>query len=90
MHPSLRIELPDESRAESLRRLLQPFDVETVAVNGSFEVRIDLMDRNPEARVVDALNVIDRWLLTAELPFVRVHLDGSTYTLHAPPMHAQV
>lgn len=89
MHPPLRIELPDESRAESLRRLLQQFDVQTVAVNGSFEVRIDLLDRNPEARVVDALNVIDRWLLTAELPYVRVHLDGSTYTLHAPPVHAQ-
>lgn len=74
-----------EVHAESLRRLLQPFDVETVAVNGSFEVRIDLLDRNSEARVIDALNAIDRWLLTAELSFVRVHLDGNLYTLHAPP-----
>jgi hypothetical protein len=86
MHPPLRIELPDEGCAESLRRLLQSFEVETVAVNGSFEVRIDLLDRNPEARVVDALNTIDRWLPTAGLPFVRVHLDGSSYTLHAPPL----
>jgi hypothetical protein len=89
MHPPLRVELPDEAHAESLRRLLRPFDVETVPVNGSFEVQIDLLDRNPEARVVDALNTIDRWLLTAGLPYVRVHLDGSSYTLHAPPVQAQ-
>ena len=58
-------------------------------MNGGFEVRIDLLDRNPEVRVVDALNTIDRWLLTAGLPFVRVHLDGSSYTLHAPPVEVQ-
>ena len=33
MHPALTIELPDEAQAATLRRLLQPFDVETVAVN---------------------------------------------------------
>ena len=88
MHPPLRIELPDAAQAESLRRLLQPFDVETVPVNGHVEVRIQLLDRNPERRVVDALNAIDLWLLGAGMSFVRVHLDGSSYTLHAPPTPA--
>jgi hypothetical protein len=85
MHPELRIELPDEARAESLRRLLQPFEVETVPVDGYVELRIALLDRNPEGRVVDALNAVDTWLLTAGLASVRVHLDESTYTVHAPP-----
>jgi hypothetical protein len=87
MHPPLRIELPDEAHATALRRQLQPFDVETFAVNGHFEVRIELLDRNPERRVTDALNAIDLWLLSVDLPYVRVHLDGSTYTLHAPRVH---
>jgi hypothetical protein len=86
MHAPLRVELPDEAHAESLRRLLRPFEVETVAVDGGLEVQIDLLDRNPEARVVDALDVIDRRLLSAGLPSVRVHLDGSSYTLHAPQL----
>jgi hypothetical protein len=85
MHPPLRVEVPDETQAAALRRLLQPYGVEAVAVNGHFEVRIELIDRNPESRVVDALNAIDRWLLTAGIPFVRVHVDGSSYTLHALP-----
>lgn len=85
MHPELRIELPDEARAESLRGLLEPFDVETVPVDGYVELRITLLDRNPEGRVVDALNAVDTWLLTAGLASVRVHLDESTYTVHAPP-----
>jgi hypothetical protein len=84
-HQPVRIEVPDETHAAGLRRRLQPFDVETVAVDGRIEVRIELLDLNPERRVVDVLNAIDSWLPTAGLAFVRVHLDGSTYTLHAPP-----
>lgn len=88
MHEPLRIEVPDEAHAAGLRRQLQPFEVETVDVDGHVEVRIELLDRNPEGRVVDVLNAIDGWLPTAGLTFVRVHLDGSTYTVHAPPPSA--
>ena len=87
-HQPLRIEVPDEAHAAELRRRLQPFDVETVAVDGRVEVRIELLDLNPESRVVNVLNAIDGWLPAAGLEFVRVHLDGSTYTLHAPPPNA--
>ncbi len=87
-HQPLRIEVPDETHAAGLRRRLQPLDVETVDVDGRVEVRIELVDRNPENRVADVLSAIDSWLPTAGLAFVRVHLDGSTYTLHAPPPSA--
>jgi len=87
-HEPLRVEVPNEAHAAGLRRRLQPFDVDMVDVDGQIEVRIELFDRDPESRVVDVLNAVDRWLPTAGLPFVRVHLDGSTYTLHAPPPNA--
>lgn len=47
-------------------------------------MQIHLSQRNPESRVVSVLNAIDAWLLTAGVPSVRVHLEGHTYTLHAP------
>ena len=84
MHPPLRVVLPDEARARSLRRALEPFGVEIQAVDGSYEVLVELVERNPERRVVNALDVIDRWLLNGDLPFVRVHLDGTLYTINAP------
>ena len=84
MHPPLRIELEDPTLVEDLRRQLQPFDVDTVTVDGHAEVQIHLTQRNPESRVVSVLNAIDAWLLTAGVPSVRVHLDGNSYTLHAP------
>lgn len=83
-HAALVIEVPDERHANALRRHLQPFDVDTVVVDGRCEVRIALVDVNPERRVVKALSAIDEWLATAEVGFVRVHLDGSSYTLHGP------
>ena len=88
MHPPLRIELPDRTHADALRQLLQPFDVETVLVDGHVEVRVELVDFNPERRVGEALSAIDGWLVTSGLPSVRVHLDGNSYTLHAPPPEA--
>ena len=88
MHPPLRVVLPDEARARSLRRALQPFGVEVEAVDGHYEVRVELIDRNPESRVVNALDVIDRWLLTGELPFVQVYLDGTLYTINSPHVTA--
>ena len=90
MQPPLRIEVPDEAHAETLRSHLQPFDVETVVVDGFYEVRVELSDRNSESRVVDALNAIDLWLLTAGLSSVRVNLGDSSYTLHAPNAYAGV
>ena len=90
MQPPLRIEVQDESHAESLRQHLQPFDVETVVVDGFYEVQVELSDRNSESRVVNALNAIDMWLLTAGLSSVRVNLGDSSYTLHAPNAHARV
>jgi hypothetical protein len=90
MHPPLRIEVPDERHAESLRRHLQPFDVETVAVDGHCEVRVELVEINPERRIVNALGGIDAWLATVDIPSVRVHLDGSSYMLHGPPRVTEV
>lgn len=89
MHPPLRIELPDASLAEDLRRQLQPFDVDTVSVDGRAEVQVHLTQRSPESRVVSVLNAIDSWLLMAGVPSVRVHLDGKAYTLHAPSSEAE-
>ena len=83
MHQPLRIEVPDEEYAASLRRLLQPYDVETQMVNGHCEITVDFVERNPERRITDVLNAIDRWLPRAGLPLVKVHLDGSSYTLNA-------
>lgn len=84
MPQPLKIEVPDEQCATSLRLSLAPHNVETHAVDGHFEVRVDFMDRSPETRLVKVLNAIDQWLLTTEVPFVRVHLDGSSHTLHRP------
>ena len=54
-------------------------------VNGLCEIKVDFVERNPERRIMDVLNAIDRWLPTAGLPLVKVHLDGSSYTLSAVP-----
>ncbi|MDX6398120.1 MAG: hypothetical protein QOJ43_1528 [Gaiellaceae bacterium] len=89
MHRPLTIELADETLVEALRPHLQPFDVDTVEVEDHWELRIQLVERNPESRVVNALNAIDEWLLTAAVESVRVHLDGSSYTLHVPPRTAR-
>ena len=84
VHPPLRVELPDEARARSLRRALEPFEVEIEAVDGHYEVSVELIDRNPESRVVNALDVIDHWLMTGDLSFVQVHLGGAVYTINSP------
>ena len=84
MHPPLRIEVPDEEHAASLRCCLEPYDVETHTLNGHCEVSVDFVEWNPERSVVDVLNAVDRWLPTAGLPLVKVHLDGTSYTLSAP------
>jgi hypothetical protein len=89
MHPPIRIELPDDTHAAALSRLLPASDVETVAVDGHVEVRVGLLDSNPDRRVVDTLNAVDLWLRAGGLSSVRVHLDGGSYTLHAPPLAAQ-
>jgi hypothetical protein len=80
----LRIELPDERLARSLQEHLRLFDVDTAPVDGHFEVMVELHTFNPEQRVVDALSALDAWLPTVAVPAVRVHLDGTSYTLHAP------
>ena len=84
MHDYLTIELPDELLADELRREMQSFDVDTVDADDHWELRIHLLERNPESRVTSALHVIDSWLATARIESVRVRLDDSTYTLHAP------
>ena len=85
MYPHLTIELPDETLAEELRRHLQSFDVDAVEADSHWELRIHLLERNPESRVTNALHALDSWLPAAGVESVRVRLDGSTYTLHAPP-----
>jgi hypothetical protein len=78
----LRVEVPDETLAASLMRRLQPLSVQRIAVDGHYEVGVELRERNPEQRVVKALSSIDAWLATSGLPSVRVHVDGCTHTLH--------
>jgi hypothetical protein len=87
MHAPIRIEVPDEEHAASLRRFLQLRDVATSTVNGHCEVSVDFIERNPERRIVDLLSAIDRWLPTTGLQHVQVHLDGSSYTLTTPAAH---
>ena len=84
MHSPLRVVLPDEPSAHSLRRALEPIGVEIESVDGQYEVSVELVDDYPESRVVNALRVIDRWPTTGELPFVQVHLDGVVYTITSP------
>ena len=59
-----------------------PNEIETV--DGHYEVTVELIETNPERRVVNALNVIDDWLTSGDLPFVQVHLDGAVYTISSP------
>lgn len=87
MPAPVRIEVPDEDHAASLSRFLQPHDVETSTVNGHCEVSVGFVEGNPERRIVELLNAIDRWLPTTELRHVKVHLDGSSYTLTTPAAH---
>ena len=85
MRSPMTIELPDQLQAVSLRSHLQLFDVETVAVDGHWELRIQLREHNPESRVVTALNAIDTWLALDGVESVRVRLEGISHTLHARP-----
>jgi hypothetical protein len=84
VHPPLRITVPDESLADALRRRLRSFGVETRPVDGHIDLEVALRDRNPERRINDVLRTVDRWLVSSGVAFVQVHLDGNTYTLHAP------
>jgi hypothetical protein len=77
------VEVTDLTLAEALRLRLRPLETQTAAVDGHYEVRIELRGRNPEQNVVFALNSIDSWMLASGLPSVRVHLDGTSHTLHA-------
>jgi hypothetical protein len=86
MHEPMRIEVPDGTRAAQLRRHLQRFDLETlVHEDGKCEVLVQLVEANPERRVVAALNAIDDWLVVSDVPSIRVHVDGTAYTLHSKP-----
>ena len=84
MHPPLRITVPDESLADALRRRLGSFDVEARPVDGHVDLEVSLRDRNPGRRITDVLRTVDRWLVSSGVASVQVHLDGTTYTLHAP------
>jgi hypothetical protein len=84
VHSPLRVVLPDEASAHSLRRALEPIGVEIENVDGHYEMSVELVDHDPESRVVNALGAIDRWLTTGELLFVQVHLDGAVYTITSP------
>jgi hypothetical protein len=84
VHPPLRITVPDESLADALRRRLRSFEVEAKPVGRRVDLEIALRDRNPERRINDVLRTVDRWLVSSGVASVQVHLDGNTYTLHAP------
>ena len=86
MRSPLTIEVPDEQCATSLSLSLQTYEVERHPVDSHFEVRVGFLERNHESQVGKVLNAIDNWLLTAELPFVRIHLDGTSYTLYRPTL----
>jgi hypothetical protein len=82
--PPFRVEVTTLVLAEALRRRL-PLETEIAAVDGHYEVGIELRGRNPEKAVVSALKAIDSWLLESGVPSVRIHLDGTSHTLHAWP-----
>jgi hypothetical protein len=84
VHPPLRITVPDASLADALRRRLGSFDVEARPVDGHVDLEVALRDRNPERRINDVLRTVDQWLVSTGVASVQVHLDGTTYTLHAP------
>jgi uncharacterized protein with PIN domain len=84
-HPSLTIEVPNETLAEELRRHLQSFDVDKVEAEAHWELQVHLHKRNRDNRITSALHAIDSWLPKAGIDFVRVHVDGSSYTVHASP-----
>jgi hypothetical protein len=81
----LRVEVPDSEHASSLRSYLQRSGVETDKADDACDVQVDLLALNPESRIVNTLNAIEQWLLTAGLPFVQVHVNGSSYKLHTSP-----
>jgi hypothetical protein len=85
VHHTVRIELQDPAAAESLGRELSRFHAEVVRLDGHAEVQLHLIANNPERRIVEALNLIDGWLTRSGVASVRVHLDGHSYTLNAPP-----
>jgi hypothetical protein len=58
--------------------------VQARSVDGHVELEVALRDRNPETRINDVLHTVDRWLISSGVASVQVHLDGTTYTLHAP------
>jgi hypothetical protein len=87
MQSPLKIVVPDEQRAASLRHSLQPNYVETRAVDGYFEVRVALMTHNPASRIGRVLTAIDQWLQNADVPSVQIHLSGVPHTLR--PTDAQ-
>jgi hypothetical protein len=84
VHPPLRITVPDQSLAETLRRRLREFEVEAQPVDGHVQLEIALRDRNPERRISDVLHTVDTWLVSSGVGSVQIHLDGNSYTLHAP------
>ena len=88
MHHPVRIELQSPAAAESLSRALSRFHAEVVPLDGHAEVRLELVVGNPERRIVEALGLIDAWLARSGTSSVRVHLDGHSYTLNAPPESA--
>jgi hypothetical protein len=85
VHDPIRIELDDHALAESLRRALSIYHAEVVREDGRAEVRVDLVDGNPEQRVTQTLSAIDAWLARTGTASVRVHLDGRVHTLSAAP-----
>ncbi len=73
----------DETLAEVLRRRLRGFDVQARSVDGHVELEVALRGK-AETRINDVLHTVDRWLVSSGVASVQVHLDGTTYTLHAP------
>ena len=90
MNPYLAIEVPDEAVAEELRLHLQSFDVDKVEAEAYWELRISLAERHPEVGITSALHAIDSWLPEAGVDFVRVHLNGRSYTLEPHPEEVEV
>lgn len=81
----LVIEVGDAAAAAALKHALGSIDVEVVSTDGRAELHVSLWNHNPESRVVSVLNAVDAWLVASEVDSVRIRLDGTSYTLHAPP-----
>ena len=80
----ISVEAPSEATAQQLAGALRArFPVE-VSVVGDTWVVVVTPSRPGDGNVVDVLGDVERWLVAADVPATRVHLDGHVYGMERP------